>query len=77
SYNCKQNMTGRDTIYDVLKQIGPQWQDSISSIRNNTGKNLCFWEHNNYQGASFRLNNGYEWGDMGSWNDRVSSWKPC
>jgi hypothetical protein len=79
SWNCKQNMTNRNNVYDVLKQIAPSFQDSISSVRNLTGRDLCFYEHNNYQGLSFRIPNGQEVGNLAGtrFQDAISSWHEC
>ncbi|MEV7994836.1 hypothetical protein AB0O67_23870 [Streptomyces sp. NPDC086077] len=79
SWGCHMNMQQREYIYDVANQIGPGFQDAISSIRNTTGRDLCFWEHNNHQGDYFKIRAGYEVANLAGskFNDAVSSWKPC
>ncbi|RPK33554.1 peptidase inhibitor family I36 protein [Streptomyces sp. ADI93-02] len=67
------------TVWDLAVAVGSSWQDSISSIGNNSGYNICFYEHNNHQGRSFIVPNGQGVNDLSTigFNDSVSSWKPC
>ncbi|GLX23526.1 MULTISPECIES: peptidase inhibitor family I36 protein [Streptomyces] len=53
-------------------------QDSASSVVNNTGSRICFYEHNNYGGLEFRIGPGEQWASVPSWiNDKISSFKYC
>ncbi|MFC8373693.1 peptidase inhibitor family I36 protein [Streptomyces sp. CB02400] len=79
--NCATNVPGY--VGDVLKQVRPDLQDSISSIRNNSATTICFYEHNNYVGrgvavpsggALVNLSGTYVGGS--SMNDVISSWAP-
>ncbi|MFI9201959.1 peptidase inhibitor family I36 protein [Streptomyces sp. NPDC053048] len=53
-------------------------QDSASSVVNNTGSSICFYEHNEYRGLEFRIGPREKWSSVPSWiNDRISSYKFC
>ncbi|MEV7187310.1 peptidase inhibitor family I36 protein [Kitasatospora sp. NPDC093102] len=53
-------------------------QDVTSSVLNNTGSSICFYEHNNYGGAEFRIGPWEHWPYVPSWiNDKISSFKYC
>ncbi|MET9400386.1 peptidase inhibitor family I36 protein [Kitasatospora sp. NPDC002965] len=53
-------------------------QDSASSVVNNTGSSICFYEHNGYGGLEFRIGPSEKWASVPSWiNDRISSFKFC
>ncbi|MFI5530608.1 peptidase inhibitor family I36 protein [Kitasatospora sp. NPDC051853] len=53
-------------------------QDEASSVVNNTGSSICFYEHNNYGGAEFRIGPREKWASVPGWiNDRISSFKYC
>ncbi|MEU1286800.1 peptidase inhibitor family I36 protein [Kitasatospora sp. NPDC005856] len=53
-------------------------QDTASSVVNNTGSSICFYEHNWYGGAEFRIGAWERWPSVPSWiNDRISSFKYC
>ncbi|MEU1286802.1 peptidase inhibitor family I36 protein [Kitasatospora sp. NPDC005856] len=53
-------------------------QDAASSVVNNTGSSICFYEHNNYGGAEFRIGPWEKWAAVPSWiNDKISSFKYC
>ncbi|MER7701831.1 peptidase inhibitor family I36 protein [Kitasatospora sp. NPDC097605] len=53
-------------------------QDVTSSVLNNTGSSICFYEHNGYGGAEFRIGPWEQWPSLPSWiNDRISSFKYC
>ncbi|MEU8777365.1 peptidase inhibitor family I36 protein [Streptomyces sp. NPDC048606] len=64
-----------------LKKDGALWtgmQDVTSSVLNNTGAAVCFYEHNNYGGAQFRIGPWEKWFSVPSWiNDRISSFTFC
>lgn len=79
-YYCHMNMGWAQwDVRDAANQIGWQWQDSISSIRNLTGRNMCFYEHNGYSGDYFMVRAGYEVANLAGtkFNDAISSWRPC
>ncbi|MFF4299177.1 peptidase inhibitor family I36 protein [Streptomyces vinaceus] len=53
-------------------------QDVTSSVLNNTGSAVCFYEHNGYRGAEFRIGPWEQWPSLPSWiNDKISSFKYC
>ncbi|MED7955032.1 peptidase inhibitor family I36 protein [Streptomyces sp. BE20] len=64
-----------------LKRDGALWtgmQDTASSVLNNTGSSICFYEHNGYGGLEFRIGPREHWPSVPSWiNDRISSFKYC
>ncbi|MFJ8160126.1 peptidase inhibitor family I36 protein [Streptomyces sp. NPDC096136] len=64
-----------------LKRDGALWtgmQDVTSSVVNNTGSGICFYEHNNYGGLQFRIGPWEKWPSVPSWiNDRISSFTYC
>ncbi|WP_185911236.1 peptidase inhibitor family I36 protein [Streptomyces sp. WAC07149] len=64
-----------------LKREGALWdgmQDTASSVVNNTGSSICFYEHNWYGGQQFRIGPWEKWPSVPSWiNDRISSFKYC
>ncbi|MEW1638959.1 peptidase inhibitor family I36 protein [Streptomyces sp. NPDC093801] len=64
-----------------LKRDGALWtgmQDVASSVVNNTGSGICFYEHNNYGGLQFRIGPWEKWPSVPSWiNDRISSFTYC
>ncbi|MER7701832.1 peptidase inhibitor family I36 protein [Kitasatospora sp. NPDC097605] len=64
-----------------LKNEGGSWtgmQDIASSVVNNTGSSICFYEHNGYGGAEFRIGPWEKWRTVPGWiNDRISSFKYC
>ncbi|MFG2919501.1 peptidase inhibitor family I36 protein [Kitasatospora sp. NPDC048298] len=52
--------------------------DDASSVVNNTGSSICFYEHNNYGGLEFRIGPHEQWASVPSWiNDKISSFKFC
>ncbi|WP_307070911.1 peptidase inhibitor family I36 protein [Streptomyces sp. B3I8] len=79
--NCTSNVPGY--VGDALKQLNPGLQDSISSIRNNSGQTICFYEHNNFAGrgvavppGSALVNLAGTYVGASSMNDVISSWAP-
>ncbi|MEV4191054.1 peptidase inhibitor family I36 protein [Streptomyces toxytricini] len=53
-------------------------QDVASSVVNNTGSSICFYEHNGYSGLEFRIGPWEQWPSVPSWiNDKISSFKYC
>jgi Peptidase inhibitor family I36 len=60
---------------------GNVWQDSISSIENNTGLNYCFYADNNFQGRVIAISPNGRDTDLGSsqpaLQDSISSMRPC
>ncbi|MFG2910400.1 peptidase inhibitor family I36 protein [Kitasatospora sp. NPDC048286] len=53
-------------------------QDITSSVINNTGSHICFYEHNWYGGAEFKIGPWERWPSVPSWiNDKISSFKYC
>ncbi|MFJ2821839.1 peptidase inhibitor family I36 protein [Streptomyces toxytricini] len=64
-----------------LQRSGALWsgmQDEASSVVNNTGSSICFYEHNGYGGAQFRIGPWEKWPSVPSWiNDRISSFTYC
>lgn len=53
-------------------------QDVASSVLNNTGSSICFYEHNGYRGAEFKIGPWERWPSVPSWiNDRISSFEHC
>lgn len=53
-------------------------QDSASSVVNNTGSSICFYEHNKYGGLEFKVGPHEKWSSVPSWiNDRISSYRYC
>ncbi|MFE3578625.1 peptidase inhibitor family I36 protein [Streptomyces vinaceus] len=64
-----------------LERDGSLWsgmQDETSSVVNNTGNSICFFEHNGYGGAQFRIGPREKWPAVPSWiNDKISSFKYC
>ncbi|MGE7387000.1 peptidase inhibitor family I36 protein [Streptomyces sp. NPDC004126] len=53
-------------------------QDRASSVVNNTGNSVCFYEHNDYGGLEFRIGPREKWSSVPSWiNDKISSFKYC
>ncbi|MEU2391521.1 peptidase inhibitor family I36 protein [Streptomyces sp. NPDC007369] len=53
-------------------------QDSASSVVNNTGSRICFYEHNGYGGLEFKIGPREKWSSVPSWiNDKISSFKYC
>ncbi|MFG2910403.1 peptidase inhibitor family I36 protein [Kitasatospora sp. NPDC048286] len=53
-------------------------QDITSSVVNNTGSHVCFYEHNWYGGAEFKIGPHEQWPSVPSWiNDKISSFKYC
>ncbi|MFG2910405.1 peptidase inhibitor family I36 protein [Kitasatospora sp. NPDC048286] len=52
--------------------------DDASSVVNNTGSSICFYEHNNYGGLEFKIGPHEQWASVPSWiNDKISSFKFC
>ncbi|MBD0674975.1 peptidase inhibitor family I36 protein [Streptomyces sp. CBMA156] len=64
-----------------LEKDGAFWkgmQDITSSVLNNTGSHICFYEHNDYGGAEFKVGPHEQWPSLPSWiNDKISSFKYC
>ncbi|MGW2672158.1 peptidase inhibitor family I36 protein [Streptomyces sp. NPDC001272] len=64
-----------------LQRDGALWtgmQDIASSVVNNTGSGICFYEHNYYGGLEFKVGPHEKWPAVPSWiNDRISSFKYC
>ncbi|WP_416874655.1 peptidase inhibitor family I36 protein [Kitasatospora sp. SC0581] len=53
-------------------------QDVTSSVVNNTGSSICFYENNDYGGLEFRIGPWERWPSLPSWiNDKISSFKYC
>ncbi|MFJ3876865.1 peptidase inhibitor family I36 protein [Streptomyces sp. NPDC090077] len=53
-------------------------QDTASSVVNNTGSSICFYEHNNYGGLQFKIGPREKWPSVPAWiNDKISSFKYC
>ncbi|MEU3778624.1 peptidase inhibitor family I36 protein [Streptomyces sp. NPDC032472] len=53
-------------------------QDITSSVVNNTGSSICFYEHNWYGGLEFKIGPWEKWPSVPSWiNDKISSFKYC
>ncbi|MBC2874272.1 MULTISPECIES: peptidase inhibitor family I36 protein [Streptomyces] len=53
-------------------------QDVASSVVNNTGSSICFYEHNGYGGLQFKIGPHEQWPSVPSWiNDKISSFKYC
>ncbi|MGK5639890.1 peptidase inhibitor family I36 protein [Streptomyces sp. URMC 126] len=53
-------------------------QDVTSSVINNTGSSICFYEHNGYGGLQFKVGPREQWPSVPSWiNDKISSFKYC
>ncbi|MEU2391520.1 peptidase inhibitor family I36 protein [Streptomyces sp. NPDC007369] len=53
-------------------------QDVTSSVLNNTGSRICFYEHNGYGGLEFKIGPREKWPSVPSWiNDKISSFKYC
>ncbi len=53
-------------------------QDVTSSVLNNTGSSICFYEHNGYGGLEFKIGPWERRPSVPSWiNDRISSFKYC
>ncbi|WP_416874654.1 peptidase inhibitor family I36 protein [Kitasatospora sp. SC0581] len=52
--------------------------DEASSVVNNTGSSICFYEHSNYGGLEFKIGPREKWASVPSWiNDKISSFKFC
>ncbi|MFE5539109.1 peptidase inhibitor family I36 protein [Streptomyces sp. NPDC056492] len=52
--------------------------DRASSVVNNTGSGICFYEHVGYGGLEFRIGPREKWASVPSWiNDKISSFKYC
>ncbi|MET9762835.1 peptidase inhibitor family I36 protein [Streptomyces sp. NPDC006372] len=64
-----------------LQREGALWQgmqDTASSVVNNTGSSICFYEHNSYGGPQFKIGPREKWPSVPSWiNDRISSFTYC
>ncbi|MER5931235.1 peptidase inhibitor family I36 protein [Streptomyces sp. NPDC002054] len=59
-------------------QAGAGMQDTASSIKNNTGRSICFYEHNWYGGNQFRIGPWEQWATVPGWIDnKISSFKFC
>ncbi|MFD5417496.1 peptidase inhibitor family I36 protein [Streptomyces sp. NPDC127069] len=53
-------------------------QDVTSSVVNNTGSAICFYENNWYGGLEFRTGPHEQWASVPGWiNDKISSFKYC
>ncbi|MGW1641698.1 peptidase inhibitor family I36 protein [Streptomyces lavendulae] len=53
-------------------------QDHTSSVVNNTGSSICFYENNGYSGLEFKIGPREKWSSVPSWiNDKISSFKHC
>ncbi|MFF2748572.1 peptidase inhibitor family I36 protein [Kitasatospora sp. NPDC058048] len=53
-------------------------QDITSSVLNNTGSSICFYENNWYTGLEFKIGPGEHWPSVPLWiNDKISSFKYC
>ncbi|MFJ5265874.1 peptidase inhibitor family I36 protein [Streptomyces sp. NPDC088387] len=56
----------------------PSDHDSVSSIVNNSGSNICFYEHPGYGGLKFTVGPWQKWATVPDWiNDKISSLTPC
>ncbi|WP_331728383.1 peptidase inhibitor family I36 protein [Streptomyces sp. NBC_00158] len=77
------SMAANQNVTDMgkLERDGSLWsgmQDVTSSVVNNTGSGICFYEHNNYGGAQFRIGPWEKWPAVPGWiNDKISSFKYC
>ncbi|MGK5639891.1 peptidase inhibitor family I36 protein [Streptomyces sp. URMC 126] len=64
-----------------LERSGALWtgmQDITSSVVNNTGSSVCFYEHNGYGGLQFKVGPREQWASVPPWiNDKISSFKYC
>ncbi|MFE7526443.1 peptidase inhibitor family I36 protein [Kitasatospora sp. NPDC057542] len=64
-----------------LERNGALWdgmQDVASSVVNNTGSSICFYENNWYTGLEFKIGPRERWSSVPSWiNDKISSFKYC
>ncbi|MEU3778623.1 peptidase inhibitor family I36 protein [Streptomyces sp. NPDC032472] len=64
-----------------LQRDGTLWtgmQDITSSVLNNTGSSICFYEHNGYGGLQFKIGPWERWPSVPQWiNDKISSFKYC
>ncbi|MFJ2649905.1 hypothetical protein ACIO1C_24685 [Streptomyces sp. NPDC087420] len=63
-------------------EVGLGFQDSISSIRNDTGKKMCFFVDSNFRGAMLPLAPHTEINDLSQFNlqafqDSITSFGPC
>ncbi|MFJ8160125.1 peptidase inhibitor family I36 protein [Streptomyces sp. NPDC096136] len=53
-------------------------QDITSSVVNNTGSSICFYENNWYGGLEFKIGPREQWPSVPSWiNDKISSLTFC
>ncbi|MER7701830.1 peptidase inhibitor family I36 protein [Kitasatospora sp. NPDC097605] len=65
-------------VYESKSWRWKGMQDQASSVVNNTGSSICFYEHNGYGGAEFRIGPWEKWATVPGWiNDRISSFKYC
>jgi hypothetical protein len=72
-------LTTSSNVADSTRQLGLFWQDSISSLRNWSGANICFYEHPGYTGAVMWVGRGANVANTHYYGmgDRISSWRPC
>ncbi|MCX4564523.1 hypothetical protein OHA02_51370 [Streptomyces phaeochromogenes] len=74
------DLSGNAQAVDVQTNLGPDFQDSISTIVNATGTQFCFYNDANFQGDRLKLAPG-ETFFLGSSKFKflgsISSFKPC
>ncbi|MET9110596.1 peptidase inhibitor family I36 protein [Streptomyces zhihengii] len=66
-------------LYNNGSMISPEWNDSISSLRNHSGGNLCFYEHAGFAGDVINVGNGASVANLHTYSmgDKITSWRPC
>ncbi|MDH6539898.1 peptidase inhibitor family I36 protein [Streptomyces sp. SPB4] len=77
SYGSNQNVSDMGKLKRE-SSVDKGMQDVTSSVLNNTGSSICFYEHNGYGGLEFRIGPWEQWPALPSWiNDKISSFKYC
>ncbi|MET9111176.1 peptidase inhibitor family I36 protein [Streptomyces zhihengii] len=71
-------LTTSSNVADSTR-LGLFWRDSISSLRNWSGADICFYEHAGYTGAVMWVGKGVEVANTHNYGmgDTISSWRPC
>ncbi|MFJ2478430.1 hypothetical protein ACIOWI_36840 [Streptomyces sp. NPDC087659] len=66
-------------VEDMQEEVGRTFQDSISSIANNTNRTFCFFADRGFRGAMISLAPGEKFDDLRvqSFNDVITSLKEC
>jgi hypothetical protein len=68
------NFTGPRRDLQASPNLTSQgFNDKISSIRNNTRRTWVFYTNANFSGHSFELRPGQQVGNLGPFNNRISS----